>query len=131
MSNVLKVLTNLRSLRALAKELSLSDLEAIVEKITTVFNEKKEEEKNKVAELEERQAKLEKYKKLLAEDGIELSELLEPTVVAKKKTRAPSAPKYQYTVDGEVRTWSGQGKTPKAIQAQLAQGKSLSDFRIK
>ena len=135
MSNLIKSLNNLRSLRAISKELSLDELESILEKVTTVVEEKRivvEEEARKEKEHAEL---IEKYKKLLAEDGIGLEELaanieaLKPTKPVKK--RAPRPAKYEYLDEnGEVVTWTGQGRTPKMIQIELDKGHSLSEFEI-
>ncbi|END4451164.1 H-NS histone family protein, partial [Escherichia coli] len=38
---------------------------------------------------------------------------------------------YKYTdVNGETKTWTGQGRTPKALAEQLEAGKTLDDFLI-
>lgn len=39
--------------------------------------------------------------------------------------------KYKYTDDqGNDKTWTGQGRTPKAIADAIASGKTLQDFEI-
>uniref|UniRef100_UPI003977E581 H-NS family nucleoid-associated regulatory protein n=1 Tax=Salmonella TaxID=590 RepID=UPI003977E581 len=38
---------------------------------------------------------------------------------------------YSFTDEnGETKTWTGQGRTPKALAEQIAAGKSLDDFLI-
>lgn len=40
--------------------------------------------------------------------------------------------KYKYIdADGSEKTWTGQGRTPRAISAALEAGKMLEDFEIK
>lgn len=134
MSNLIKSLNNLRSLRAISRDLSLEQLELILQKIETVVTEKRiavEEETLREMEHKER---IEKYKNLLAEDGIALEELAEvlnkPTVTTRKK-RAPRPPKYKYiNENGETETWTGQGRTPRVIQQALNNGHLLSEFEI-
>ena len=47
------------------------------------------------------------------------------------KKRQPRPAKYKFTdVNGETKTWTGQGRTPKPIAQALAEGKSLDDFLI-
>ncbi len=126
MSDLLKTLNNIRSLRNLARDLTLEQLENINQKLQLVISEKREE-------AEERKARIEKYKTLLIQDEItaeELAEILgEKTFVKKKRESRPA--KYQYTDEnGQVKTWTGQGRTPKAIQAALDAGKSLESFAI-
>ena len=132
MTDVLKVLTNIRSLRVVARDLALEQLESILEKIQLVVSEKKEELLKVQQEENNRQERIAKYKELLKQDGIttdELAEILGSNVVRKKRESRPA--KYQYVDEnGVTKTWTGQGRTPKAIQVQLDKGKSLSSFEI-
>ncbi|WP_109077540.1 H-NS family nucleoid-associated regulatory protein [Aggregatibacter kilianii] len=132
MSDVLKILTNIRSLRVIARDLALEQLESILEKLQLVVTEKKEEIQKAQQEENERQERIAKYKELLKQEGItadELAEILGSDVVRKKRDTHPA--KYQYVDEnGVTKTWTGQGRTPKAIQVQLDKGKSLSSFEI-
>lgn len=135
MADILKVLSNIRSLRVLARETSLEQLELALEKLTFVIEEKREQEKLAAQANIERQERLKKYQTLLKEEGItkeELFVIFEGNIP--KKTRKPLAPrpaKYQYvTVAGETKTWTGQGRTPREIQTALNAGKTLKDFEI-
>ena len=132
MTDVLKVLTNIRSLRVIARDLALEQLESILEKIPLVVAEKKEELLKAQQEENDRQERIAKYKELLKQEGIttdELAEILGSNVVRKKRESRPA--KYQYVDEnGVTKTWTGQGRTPKAIQVQLDKGKSLSSFEI-
>ncbi|RDF02801.1 DNA-binding protein H-NS-like protein [Aggregatibacter aphrophilus] len=132
MTDVLKVLNNIRSLRVIARELPLEQLEGILEKVQLVVAEKKEELLKVQQEENERQERIAKYKELLKQEGItadELAEILGSDVVRKKRESRPA--KYQYVDEnGVAKTWTGQGRTPKAIQMQLDKGKSLSSFEI-
>ena len=132
MSEVLKVLTNIRSLRVLAKNESLELLESILEKLQLVISEKREELLKIQQEEKERQERIAKYKDLLKQEGItidELAEILGAKVPRKKREARPA--KYQYVDEnGVTKTWTGQGRTPKAIQTKLDKGQSLSDFEI-
>ena len=127
MSDAFKVLNNIRTLRAQARELPLSDLEEILEKLTVVVTERREE-----VEAEEAQEKLSKYREMLLADGIDPNELLGALETGKKRAkRAPRPAKYSYTDEnGEVKSWTGQGRTPAAIKKALDSGKSLDDFLI-
>jgi len=49
---------------------------------------------------------------------------------AAKSKRAPRPAKYKYQEDGQEKTWTGQGRMPKAIAEQVALGKDLNDFLI-
>ena len=138
MSEVLKVLSNIRSLRLATRDFSVEQLENLLEKIETLVSEKKVELAKAQEEENARQERIAQYKELLEKEGIsrqELAEILGLDVsekvsgVSKKRSARPA--KYQYVDEnGVTKTWTGQGRTPKAIQAQLDQGKPLSSFEI-
>lgn len=45
--------------------------------------------------------------------------------------REPRPAKYQYSdAEGNVQTWTGQGRQPVPIREAIAQGKTLNDFLI-
>ncbi|HHT7672386.1 H-NS family nucleoid-associated regulatory protein [Pasteurella multocida] len=129
MSDLLKMLTNVRSLRVLARETSLEQLEIALEKFSLVVEEKRETEAKA-----ERQARIAKLKESLIQEGItaqELAILLGQESQSQRKKREPRPAKYKYIDEnGEERTWTGQGRTPKVIQKALDAGKSLSSFEI-
>ncbi|WP_258168927.1 H-NS family nucleoid-associated regulatory protein [Salmonella enterica] len=97
-------------------------------------DERRQEESSKAAELQARQEKLDALRKLMEEDGINPEELLgsfQAKSTATKKSRGPRPAKYSFTDEnGETKTWTGQGRTPKALAEQIAAGKSLDDFLI-
>ena len=135
MTEFLKVILNIRSLRAAIRELPLEQLIEIKEKFDTVI-----EERLKAAEAEnearlEHEKKLAEFRELLAAEGISPADLLDTTTAAtpsaKTRTkRAPRPAKYAYMVDGEERTWTGQGRMPAQIAAAVENGKPLEEFLI-
>ncbi len=134
MSDLLKMLTNVRSLRVLARETPLEQLEIALEKFSLVVEEKREAEAKAEREIAERQARIAKLKESLIQEGItaqELAILLGQESQSQRKKREPRPAKYKYIDEnGEERTWTGQGRTPKVIQKALDAGKSLSSFEI-
>lgn len=135
MSEALKILNNIRTLRAQARECSLETLEEMLEKLEVVVNERREEETQAQAEIEERTRKLQQYRDMLIADGIDPNELLASLGTAKtqgKAKRAARPAKYQYIDEnGETKTWTGQGRTPAVIKAAIEeQGKQLDDFLL-
>ncbi|EBB1562427.1 H-NS family nucleoid-associated regulatory protein [Salmonella enterica] len=134
MGETLKVLNNIRTLRAQAREIDLATLEEMLEKLTTIVEDRREEEASFLKQQEEKQAKLEAFRQKMLEDGIDPAELLSVagTSIKTKSTRTPRPAKYKYTDEnGNEQTWTGQGRTPKAIAAALEAGKTLEDFEIK
>ncbi|WP_276725943.1 histone-like nucleoid-structuring protein H-NS [Pantoea septica] len=135
MSEALKILNNIRTLRAQARECSLETLEEMLEKLEVVVNERREEETHAKAESEERTRKLEQYREMLLADGIDPNELLSTIAETKapgKTKRAARPAKYQYVDEnGETRTWSGQGRTPAVIKKAIEEeGKQLDSFLL-
>ncbi len=126
-----KNLNNLRSLRAAVNELGLELAEQALEKLQQAIAEKREADAAAIAEEKARQELIAKYKEELKANGISLTDLGAETAVKVRKQRQPLAPKYKYTDEnGETKTWTGQGRTPRAIQAALNAGKSLDSFAI-
>lgn len=134
MTEFLKVLLNIRSLRAALRELSFEQLQEVNEKFTAIYNERATEiEKTRVADAE-RLAKLAEFQAMLADAGIDPSELVQGAPASKAARegakRAPRPPKYKYMEDGQEKTWTGQGRTPKALATLLEQGHQLDEFLI-
>ncbi len=135
MSEAFKVLNNIRTLRAQARECTLETLEEMLEKLEVVVNERRDEESQVQAEVEERSRKLQQYRDMLIADGIDPNELLASQAAAKapgKSKRAARPAKYQYIDEnGETKTWTGQGRTPAVIKKAVEEeGKQLGDFLL-
>lgn len=134
MSEFLKILTHGRRLKAAVKDLSVTELEEVREKLNKVIEDRREEEAE-LRKLEaEKQRKIDEVKRFIDEAGIELSELVGEVATTAKapKKRAPKPPKYEITdTDGNHVTWTGQGRMPKALKAAVDSGQSLEKFLIK
>lgn len=135
MNDFLKTLLNIRSLRAALRELSFEQLVEIREKFEEIFAEREQQENKIKAESAERLQKLAEFTEMLKTAGIDPSELVGTAAPAKsdssaKAKRAPRPAKYKYTEDGLEKTWTGQGRMPKAIAAAVEGGKALEDFLI-
>ena len=133
MSEFLKVLLNIRSLRAALRELSLEQLKEAHEKIELIYLERLEQAEKEQAAQAEHQQKLAEFQAMLAQAGIDPTELVGSTpaaATATKAKRAPRPPKYRYVENGVEKTWTGQGRTPKFLAEQLEQGRQLDEFLI-
>lgn len=133
MSESLKILNNIRTLRAQSREFSLENLEEMLEKLTTVVEDRRQEEVTFLKDKEERQAKLEAFRQQLLEDGIDPAELLSGLSSSSKpkSSREPRPAKYKYIDEnGDEKFWTGQGRTPKVITTAIESGKKLEDFAI-
>lgn len=133
MSSMLKNLNNIRSLRAMAREFSVDVLEDMLEKFRVVTKERRDEEEQLQRQRAEQQAKINALLAQMQADGISPEELLSitPATARSVKKRQPRPVKYRFIdLNGETKTWTGQGRTPKSIAQALAAGKSLDDFLI-
>ncbi|POT56363.1 DNA-binding protein StpA [Citrobacter amalonaticus] len=133
MNLTLQSLNNIRSLRAMAREFSIDVLEEMLEKFRVVTKERREEEEQQQRLRAEQQEKINTWLELIKAEGINPEELLGGDVAVARtgNKRQPRPAKYRYTdFNGEAKTWTGQGRTPKAIAQALAAGKSLDDFLI-
>ncbi|MGS3152941.1 H-NS family nucleoid-associated regulatory protein [Aeromonas sanarellii] len=132
MSEFLKVLLNVRSLRAALRELSLEQVKEAHEKIEAIYQERLEIAEKEQAANAERLQKLAEFQAMLAQAGIDPTELVgsAPAAAATKTKRAPRPPKYRYVENGVEKTWTGQGRTPKFLAQQLEQGRQLDEFLI-
>lgn len=135
MSEALKILNNIRTLRAQARECSLETLEEMLEKLDVIVNERRDEDSQAQSEIEERTRKLQQYRDMLIADGIDPNELLLTMAATKalgKEKRAIRPAKYKYKDEhGEFKTWTGQGRTPAVIKRAIEeQSKSLDDFLL-
>ncbi len=113
MNELTKGLTNLRSLRAAVRDLTLEQAESSLLKLQAAVEEKRAQ----AAEIEQAE------QELTAIIGIAPSSI--------RKKREPRPAKYKYTDEtGQERTWTGQGRTPRVIQKALDKGASLASFEI-
>lgn len=133
MTEFLKTLLNIRSLRAAGRELTLEQLEEGLAKLTSVVEERRESEAEERAVAAERERKLKEYVNMLAADGIDINDLVELAEPGKKTAiRSKRPAKYAYIDEnGEQKTWTGQGRKPSVIQNALDNGGNLDQFLIK
>ena len=131
-NELLTTLLNIRTLRSVSKDISLEDLELALEKLMTVVAERQEKAQQALEEDAERLAKLEEYRQMMEQDGIDLNELIGSTKPKIRAKRAPRLPKYRFLDDkGHEKTWTGQGRMPATLQKVVDDGRSLDEFEIK
>ena len=75
MSDALKALNNLRTLRAEARNIEVAVLNEMLEKFAVVVAERREETAAESAAQREKEEKLALYKEMLRKDGITINEL--------------------------------------------------------
>ena len=103
-------------------------------KLNAVIEERREDAEREAAERNEREKKRQELLQLIAGEGFSPEQLLGLTDDTPKasKNKLPKAPaKYQYEENGEVKFWSGRGRSPKPIAEALEAGRKLDDFLIK
>ncbi|TDF42292.1 H-NS histone family protein [Alteromonadaceae bacterium M269] len=132
MSDFLRILTHGRRLQGAVKELSLEELENVVEKLNAIVDTRKQKEMEAARAAEEKQSKLEEIRRQLEEAGLDIDDLNSvPSVKLSKRAGQKRPVKYSITdEDGEEHKWTGIGRMPKVFSEQLDAGKSLDDFKI-
>ncbi|MDZ7280321.1 H-NS family nucleoid-associated regulatory protein [Pantoea eucrina] len=133
MSDALKALNNLRTLRAHARSIDAAVLNEMLEKFAVVVAERREEADAEQAALREKEEKLALYKEMLLNDGIDISDFaqLQSVEPKPKNRRAPRPAKYKFLDEnGHEKFWTGQGRTPSPIKTALDAGGALDDFLI-
>lgn len=96
--------------------LSLSELKQLKKDVDAAITSYHDREKAKAREVLEEKAK-------------ELGFSSLDDIVGKKARRAKPAAKYR-NPENHAETWSGRGRRPRWLEAALAQGADLEDFRI-
>jgi DNA-binding protein H-NS len=130
MSDFLRIITHARRFKSAVKELDLEQLEEVKIKLVNIIEERRAEEEAEQKENEQRLVKIQKYREMLAADGIDLGELQELLPESTLK-RAPRKPKYEiWNEKGERITWTGQGRMPNFLKARIEAGESLDTFLI-
>ncbi len=132
MNEFLKVLLNIRSLRAACRDLTLEQLEESLEKLSAIVDERRQDESAERQAREEHQKKIAEYAEMLKAAGIDPAELVNTVVPENTKVskRAPRPAKYRYLDNGVEKTWTGQGRMPSVIAKAVAEGKSVEAFAI-
>ena len=132
MNEFLKVLLNIRSLRAACRDLTLEQLEEGLEKHSAIVDERRQDESAERQAREEHQKKIAEYAEMLKAAGIDPAELVNTVVPENTKVskRAPRPAKYRYLDNGVEKTWTGQGRMPSVIAKAVAEGKSVEAFAI-
>ena len=132
MSDFLRTFLNARSLKAITRELTLEQLNEGFEKLTAIVEERRVQEESVRKSQEARLQKIAEYKELLKSEGIDLADLVGAVQTTEKASkREPRPAKYQYTdAEGNMQTWTGQGRQPVPIREGIAAGKTLNDFLI-
>jgi DNA-binding protein H-NS len=133
MNDFIKVFLNARSLRAATKELSVVQLEDVLIKFTKIVEDRKESEAAELEKQQEKQVMMNEILLQLKENGISPAELINLTDSAAEKTktkRGPRPAKYSYELNGEAKTWTGQGRMPLPLQEVMNEKGSIEEFLI-
>lgn len=124
-----KTLLNIKHFRSAVKDFSVDELLEVQNKLAKIIDEAKEKAEAEAKAQEEQERALMEAAEILKANGLSVDMLQEHVKTIKpKKSKRPD--KYQYEVDGEIKRWTGQGRTPKPIQEKLDQGAKLEDFLI-
>ncbi|NGZ66593.1 H-NS histone family protein [Vibrio aestuarianus subsp. cardii] len=129
-NNLKNTLLNIKNFRVAVKDFSVDELLETKEKLARLIDEAKAKAEAKKKEQEEQQRVLNEAAAILKASGLSI-DMLGEHIKQSKPQKAKRPNKYQYVDEnGKDRRWTGQGRTPKAIQDKLDQGAKLEDFLI-
>ncbi|WP_369742364.1 H-NS family nucleoid-associated regulatory protein [Pseudidiomarina sp. PP-1MA] len=136
MSEFISILTHGRRLKAAIKELSVEELKEVQLKLGKIIDDRIQEEAELRQQEAERLEKIAALKAAIADAGLSPEDLMDTSFAGTsaqiKRPRSPKPAKYAYTDEhGARKTWTGQGRMPKAIVKALAEGASLEQFLLK
>lgn len=128
MSNSINDFLNMKKLRSFLKGMPIKKAKKLADKIQLIIQEIEEEKKSEKQNKQKRKELLNKYKDLIKNENLSPDEIAKLLGNKERKPRKnkPRPPKYRYTdADGNEKTWTGQGRTPKELQ-----GQNLDEFLI-
>lgn len=120
--------------RAAAKELTIAQLENLIEGLNNALVKMQEDEQARQAEEQAKAAQAAEIAKLIEQSGLTLEEIasLSGGVARSSATKGKTVkPKYRIEWNGETHEWSGRGRTPKVFQAYFDAGNTREDAEIK
>ncbi len=122
-----KYLKNFRNLKAFFKDATSEDVAFIIEKLTLLHEELKNEELKKRYEEEARRKFLTGLLDSLDDHNLTVGDLLAMKNSSDKESRPKMKARYRYTdMNGEICVWSGQGKIPTALK-EVMQRDGITD----
>lgn len=123
------ILLHTRKLQNALKEFTPAELNTTAEKINKIIKKREIKEKT---EKEKKEAKIKKIKEIhkrIKESGLSIKDI---SFNKNKKTSNQNTAKYSFKKqNGEIATWTGQGRMPNNLKKKLEQGKKIEDFLIK
>ncbi|WP_290437163.1 H-NS family histone-like protein [Aeromonas caviae] len=130
MNEFLKVLLNIRSLRAVCRDLTLEQLEEGLEKLSAIVDERRQDESAERQAREEHQKKIAEYAEMLRAAGIDPAELVNTVVPENTKVskRAPRPAKYRYLDNGVEKT---SGPTHDHSLHKLIKSRSVERLQVR
>jgi DNA-binding protein H-NS len=135
MSLLLELAGNKAKARAAAKELTIPQLENLIEGLNNALEKAKVEAETQAAEQAAKSARAEEIAALIASSGLTMEEVALLTVPKAKKAGATKGktvePKYRLVIAGETYEWTGRGRTPKVFQDYFNAGNSRKSVEIK
>ncbi|MDP6968319.1 MAG: H-NS family nucleoid-associated regulatory protein [Gammaproteobacteria bacterium] len=128
MNEFIDIARNKNRLRAACKDLSVEQMQTMVDHLGGFIAKRKEEEAAAQAAMAEQAAKKQEILDAMRAAGLSLDDFADAEA---KQARQPVAAQYRITdAHGDSHEWSGRGRTPRAFQAYFDQGGSKDSCRI-
>lgn len=131
MSEFLAILTHGRKLQGAVKDLSIVELEAVAQKLSTIIAVRKQKEAEQQQHELVKKAKLADILQQMQDAGIGMADLQQDTQKKSSKPQKKRPIKYSLKDEnGDNHQWTGIGRMPKVYAKAIASGRKLSDFSI-
>ena len=129
MNEFLQIIGHARRFNSATKNLNIDALKEIQAKLEKIIEDRLAAEEDQKRKDAEKLEKIEQYRKMLADDGIDPADLVGEQTA--KKGTGPRPAKYEIVnALGKRVTWTGQGRMPNVFKAEIDAGKSIDDFLI-
>lgn len=130
----IEILLHERRLKTYTSELSLEELSEAIQKLTRVFEQRQKEASEKELAAQRKRQHIEEIQRFIKDNGLDpadvVSELGGGTAHGSRSSKSAQA-KYACTDEyGNVVTWSGKGRRPKAFNDKIEAGAKIEDFKL-
>lgn len=132
-TQIQQILLNKKMFKAAAKSFSFSELLIAQTNLNTLVESRREAAEAEQKAQAERNEKILEIKIQMEKLGFTADDLAGTPIITKaKKTRPQKPPKYEFLDENnEIKTWTGQGRTPKGILTYINTGGTLEELLIK
>lgn len=122
--DVVKILSNVRSLSSALKDCPAYLIDDMIIRLQQLLVVRRQERDRELKAMQQIDDLIVQMVGIMKANSIPLEKVVQQLMshgIVVRKPHREATPKYRFTtLDGQVRTWSGQGKTPRELLAVMA-----------